>query len=113
MKVADNLEYSTVVPDKLTWAQVREAVNRMRLKSFKPFPDGFFRLYLDQQGVWDLVHDADFKMMTSLINSGVFVKDDVMIVLFENSFVLDPWIPSYLLVTKSCSAELIGIRKEA
>jgi hypothetical protein len=113
VKVADNLEYSTVVPERLTWAQVKEGVNRLRLKGYKPFPDGYFRLYLDQQGVWDLVHDADFKMMTGLVTSGVFSKDDVLIILYENSFLLDPWIPSYLLVTRNCSAELIGAKTGA
>lgn len=113
MKIGDNLEYSTVVPDKLTWSQIREGVNRLRLKNYQSFPDGYFRLYLDQQGIWDLVHDPDFKILTSLINQGIFVKDDVLIVLFENSFILDPWIPSYLLVWKTGSAELIGIKKGA
>jgi hypothetical protein len=109
VKIADNLEYSTVVPNFLTWDQVKEGVNRMKLKNFKPFPDGYFRLYLDYQGIHDLLHDPYFKPSKSF-DLGVFGLEDVMIVLLENSFISDPYLGVYLLVTKASSGELVGFR---
>jgi hypothetical protein len=112
MKVADNLEYTTVVPNALTWEQCREGVNRMKLMNYKPFPDGYFRLYLDFQGIHDLLHDPYFKP-TKSYDIGVFGLEGVLIVLYENSFLMDPYIGSYLLVTRSSSAELVGFRSRS
>lgn len=109
MRVADSLEYSTVLPDRLTWDIVREGVNRMRIKNVVPFPDGYFRLYIDQQGMVDLVHHVGAKPWT-VIREGVFMKDNVLVVLYENSFLQDPTIPTYLIVTKGGTAELVGLK---
>jgi len=108
MRVGDNLEYIPHVPEKLTWAMVREGLNRLYLKGCKAFPDGYFRLYVDQPAMWDLIHDPDFQA-TQMINSGTLIRDNVLIALFENSFIQDPYIPSFLIVTKSSSAELVGL----
>jgi hypothetical protein len=110
MRVADNLEYSTVVPNHLTWAQIREGATRLKLMHYKPFPDGYFRLYVDYQGIHDLLHDADFRP-TKSIDIGVFAQDDIIVVLYENSFISDPYIGAFLLVTKNSTSELVGFRK--
>lgn len=107
MRIADNLEYSPVVPEAFTWAQIREAANRLTLKNVKPFPDGYYRLYMDQQGVMDLMKDSEFRT-TTMVNNATYTKDNVMICLVENTYIFDPWVPTYLFVTKNSSAEMIG-----
>lgn len=110
MRIGDNLEYSTVVPEKLSWSIVKESTNRLRIGGYGPFPDGYFRLYLDQEGMWELVRDPDFKA-TQLINAGTLARENVLITLYENSFIQDPYIPSFLIVTKKSTAEIVGLPK--